>query len=42
LFATPPANIPTNIVNINPAKKTPLAGFFCMTAAKPFTYLVTE
>lgn len=32
LFATPPSAIPTNIVNANPSKKSPLAGFFCMSA----------
>ncbi|MFZ9754688.1 MAG: DUF4249 domain-containing protein [Bacteroidia bacterium] len=42
LFATPPSNIPTNIVNINPNKKSKLAGFFCMTAAHPFTHVVRE
>lgn len=31
LFATPPANIFTNIASINPKKKTALGGFFCMS-----------
>lgn len=34
LFATPPSAIPTNIFNLNPKKKTPLAGFFCMSSAR--------
>lgn len=32
LFATPPANIFTNIVSLNPNKKPALGGFFCMSA----------
>ncbi|MBL7810575.1 MAG: DUF4249 domain-containing protein [Bacteroidetes bacterium] len=32
LFATPPANIGTNLFPFNPAKKIPVAGFFCMSA----------
>lgn len=32
LFATPPANIFTNIASINPNKKPALGGFFCMSA----------
>jgi hypothetical protein len=32
LFATPPANIFTNVVSFNPNKKTAIGGFFCMSA----------
>ena len=32
LFATPPANIFTNIASFNPKKKPALGGFFCMSA----------
>lgn len=32
LFATPPANIFTNILSLNPKKKPALGGFFCMSA----------
>lgn len=32
LFATPPANIFTNITSFNPNKKPALGGFFCMSA----------
>ncbi|MCE2876674.1 MAG: DUF4249 domain-containing protein [Bacteroidia bacterium] len=32
LFATPPANIFTNIVSFNPNKKTGVGGFFCVSA----------
>jgi hypothetical protein len=32
LFATPPANIFTNIVPFNPNKKTGVGGFFCVSA----------
>ncbi|MEY4193612.1 MAG: hypothetical protein RJA00_1843 [Bacteroidota bacterium] len=32
LFATPPANIFTNITSFNPKKKIALGGFFCMSA----------
>lgn len=31
LFATPPANIGSNIVNLNPKKKSAVGGFFCMS-----------
>ena len=34
LFATPPSAIPTNIFNLNQKKKTPLAGFFCMSSVR--------
>lgn len=32
LFATPPANIFTNVISLNPAKKPAIGGFFCMSA----------
>jgi len=32
LFATPPANIFSNVASLNPNKKPGVGGFFCMSA----------